>query len=127
MAVQYWVVGGEYTDTSFSRISGGAEETRLGPFAGEEEAHEVWSGQSMAAVDNCLVRFRIERTEAGEDGAYWVIGGTYADTGFRTLAKGCQEDRIGPFDNYDEALNAWRGKAWATVDDGFTRYRIERA
>ncbi len=27
---------------------------------------------------------------------------------------------------YDAALEAWRGKAWATADDGHVRFRIER-
>ena len=124
MSEQYWVVGGEYTDTSFTEIAGGKPEQRHGPYATADAARTAWAALSMAAVDDAHTRYRIER-EGGEE--YWVVGGTYTDTDFTTLQDGCAEERLGPFNDYDQAMDTWRGKAWATVDDGFVRYRIEQA
>lgn len=56
--------------------------------------------------------------------AFWVIGGEYADTEFRTLAKGRTEERIGPFATFEEARGAWSARAFATVDDCHSRFRI---
>ncbi|BBK39591.1 hypothetical protein STAQ_46690 [Allostella sp. ATCC 35155] len=56
--------------------------------------------------------------------AFWVIGGEYADTEFRTLAKGRTEERIGPFATWEEARSAWSARAFATVDDCHSRFRI---
>ncbi len=124
MAEKYWVVGGTYTDTKFTKFVDGESERRFGPYDSEEEAREMWAGVSMAAVDDCHVRYRIVR----EGGAsFWVVGGQYADTQFRKLARGATEERLGPFAKYADAMEVWRGKAWATVDDGFSRYRIEEA
>ncbi|MHA1563782.1 MAG: DUF4170 domain-containing protein [Alphaproteobacteria bacterium] len=122
MADMFWVVGGEYADTSFTKIVGNGQETREGPFGDIAEARTVWKGLSMASVDNAHVRYRIER-EGAE--AFWVIGGTYTDTDFATIAAGLSEERLGPYDSRKEAMDVWRGKAWASVDDGFVRYRIE--
>ncbi len=122
MVDMFWVVGGEYADTSFTKIAGDGQETREGPYGDIEEARTVWKGLSMASVDNAHIRYRIER-EGAE--AFWVIGGTYTDTDFATLAAGLSEERLGPFPSRKEAMDVWRGKAWASVDDGFVRYRIE--
>ncbi len=122
MADKFWVVGGEYTDTSFSEIVGGGAETREGPFESIEAARLAWSGLSMAQVDNAHARYRIECDGAE---AYWVIGGTYTDTDFTTIIDGLNEERFGPYDSRGEAMDVWRGKAWSTVDEGYVRYRIE--
>jgi hypothetical protein len=124
MTEQYWVVGGAYADTKFTRLAKGEQERRFGPYASEDEAREMWSGLSMAAVDDCHVRYSIQREGCA---AYWVVGGKYADTKFLKLARGAAEERFGPFDKYDDAMSVWRGKAWASVDDSFSRYRIEEA
>lgn len=124
MTEQYWVVGGVYADTKFSKPAKGEQERRFGPYDSEEEAREMWSGLSMAAVDDCHARYRIVQEGCA---AYWVVGGKYADTNFRKLARGANEERLGPFAKYEEAMAVWRGKAWATVDDSFFRYRIEEA
>ena len=124
MTQQFWVVGGAYTDTKFTRLANGETERRFGPYASEDEAREMWSGLSMAAVDDCHVRYRIESEGCA---AYWVVGGQYADTQFREFVRGATEERFGPFAKYADAMEVWRGKAWATVDDGFSRYRIEEA
>lgn len=124
MTQQYWVVGGAYSDTKFTEFAKGEQERRFGPFESEDEAREMWSGLSMAAVDDCHVRYQIV-CEGGS--SFWVVGGQYADTQFRKLARGASEERFGPFTKYTDAMEVWRGKAWATVDDGFARYRIEEA
>ena len=55
---------------------------------------------------------------------YWVVGGEYADTKFKKIAGGGKETRIGPFESYAAAKDAWQAKAWATVDSANTRYQI---
>ena len=61
MAENYWVVGGAYADTKFTKLAIGEQERRFGPYTTEDEAREIWSGLSMAAVDDCHVRYRIEK------------------------------------------------------------------
>jgi hypothetical protein len=122
----FWVIGGEYTDTSFAEIAGGGAETRLGPFAIYEEAKLEWARRAWASVDDAHVRWRIEEEGAEEAGAYWVVGGEYADTAFSLPAPGTSEQRFGPFATYEEAKAEWARRAWATVDDAHTRFRIER-
>ncbi|MCW5773526.1 MAG: DUF4170 domain-containing protein [Rhodospirillaceae bacterium] len=119
---RFWVVGGEYESTDFRRIAGGAEEDRHGPYSSLAAAREKWASLAMATVDNAHVRYRIEKEDAG---AYWVIGGHYADASFTHFAPGAEE-RLGPFKTEREALDVWRGKAWETVDDALARYHIER-
>lgn len=123
MAEKYWVVGGAYTDTSFTEIAGGGAEERHGPHATADAARRKWAALSMAAVDDAHARYRVVR-EGGEE--FWVVGGAYTDTDFRTIAQGGAEERIGPFATYEKALEVWRSTAWATVDDGYVRYRIEQ-
>lgn len=57
-------------------------------------------------------------------GAYWVVGGEYADTRFVDFAPGKREERYGPFATYREAYEAWAARARATIDDATVRYRI---
>jgi hypothetical protein len=56
---------------------------------------------------------------------YYVIGGEYADTSFRTLVKPAPTD--GPFERYEDAYTAWRGRAIATIDLAYVRFRIVRS
>ena len=56
MAEQYYVVGGEYADTTFTQIAPGHVEERFGPFA-EREAHECWRALTGKTVDNAMVRY----------------------------------------------------------------------
>ncbi len=123
MSERYWVVGGEYTDTSFTEIANGGGEVRHGPFGAYEAAREKWASLSWAAVDDAHVRYRIEK--AGSE-KYWVVGGIYTDTSFRATVDGAAEERLGPFASYDQALTAWRGRAWSTVDNAHARFRIEK-
>jgi hypothetical protein len=60
-AHEYWVVGGRYADTGFSRMAGGGAEERLGPFKSEHEALDVWRAKAWQTVDDALARYRIER------------------------------------------------------------------
>ena len=120
---RFWVCGGEYADTTFTTLAGGAEELRLGPFESYARARAEWRARAMATADNAHVRFRIEK-EGGE--SYWVVGGVYTDTGFATIVEGREEDRLGPFESYAEARDIWRARAMATADDAHARYRIER-
>ncbi len=57
---------------------------------------------------------------------YWVVGGVYTGTSFSTIAGGHGEERHGPFTTYQDALEEWHARAWATVDDCNARYRIEK-
>lgn len=56
--------------------------------------------------------------------SFWVIGGEYADTSFKTLAPGAREERHGPFATYGEAHDVWQVRARATIDDALIRFRI---
>jgi hypothetical protein len=55
----YWVIGGEYTDLSFTKLARGAQEERHGPFATYKEAYQVWQSRARATIDDAMVRFRI--------------------------------------------------------------------
>lgn len=124
---RYWVVGGEYRDTSFTAFAPGKAEERLGPFATYDEALKAWAGRAWATVDDAHSRYSILTEESGAAAAtrYWVVGGEYADTTFTRPAPGKTLERLGPFATPEEAHKAWAGRAWATVDDAHTRYRIE--
>ena len=124
MSEDFWVVGGRYEDTTFAKVAGGGAECRYGPYPTLVEARGRWAALSMAGVDDAHVRYRIERAGGA---SFWVIGGTYESTDFRRTANGSPEERLGPFDCRETAMDVWRAKAWATVDDGFVRYRIESA
>ena len=56
--------------------------------------------------------------------SFWVVGGEYTNTSFREVVPGKKEERLGPFATYDQAMEAWSARAWATVDDCNSRYHI---
>lgn len=60
--LQFWVVGGEYTDTHFHDSLGPGEEW-IGPFQEYEEAKKAWAKKAWQSVDECYVRYRIERID----------------------------------------------------------------
>ena len=64
---RFWVVGGEYADSSFERLAKGASEERHGPFMSYEEAYATWQARARATIDDALVRFRI--VEEGQPAA----------------------------------------------------------
>ncbi|HEX2890860.1 DUF4170 domain-containing protein [Vineibacter terrae] len=126
---RFWVVGGEYSDTSFTSFAPGKVEIRLGPYGSYDEALKAWSGRAWATVDDAHSRYSIV-TEESDTGAapatrYWVVGGEYADATFTVPAPGKTLERLGPFATQEQAQKAWAGRAWATVDDAMCRYRIE--
>ena len=120
---RFWVLGGEYTDTSFSHLMGDGAPERYGPFDRYAEARAVWRAKAMETADASLYRFSIEEEDAT---AYWVAGASYTNTAFKETVGGVPEERLGPFASYDEAFDTWRARAMATVDDAHARYRIER-
>ena len=66
MMARYWVIGGEYADTSFERLAEGSREERLGPFSSYDDAYDTWRSRARATVDDALIRFRIiEEPPAG--------------------------------------------------------------
>ena len=56
---QYWVVGGEYTDTRCHNTVG-RDETWIGPFDSYDAAMAEWSKHAWHTVDDCHTRYRIE-------------------------------------------------------------------
>ncbi len=54
--------------------------------------------------------------------AYFVVGGKYEDTTFRTLREAAPVS--GPFETYADAYVAWRELAMRTVDDAHARFQI---
>jgi hypothetical protein len=125
MASRFWVIGGDYLDDAFTQIQEGTAEEKLGPFDSYPEALEKWQDRSFATMDNCSRRYRIveeARTEPVK--RFWVIGGDYADQGFKELLPGAQEERLGPFESYKDAHEAWQDRSFATMDNCARRYRI---
>ena len=119
----YWVIGGKYTDTSFTLIDGGDAEEKVGPFRDYETAKSIWGKLAWQHVDDAHVRYRILHEEATE---FWLVGGVYKSTDFTETVDGSPETKIGPFATYEEAKKLWQQKAWATVDDAHSRWRIEK-
>jgi hypothetical protein len=63
--MRYWVVGGEYRDTSFTSFAPGAREERYGPYASYREAYAAWSARARATIDDATIRYRIRADEEG--------------------------------------------------------------
>ena len=122
MSGKFYVIGGEYADTSFAAIAPGQTEERFGPFE-EQEARAVWRAMTSKSVDNALIRYRI-RAESEMMGDVWfVAGGEYADTGFHKLAEGQTLETYGPLPR-QEALAVWRALTSKSVDNAMVRYNI---
>ncbi|ABC22556.1 DUF4170 domain-containing protein [Rhodospirillum rubrum] len=118
----YWVVGGEYADTSFSALVEGTPEERFGPFT-ESGAHECWRALTGKTVDNAMVRYFVRNEDDRQGKAFFVVGGEYAGTDFKTMAEGHSVERYGPFEK-QEAMIFWRGITSQTVDSALHRYDI---
>jgi len=123
MARTYYVVGGEYADTTFTTLAPGQSEETFGPFE-EREAHECWRALTGKTVDNAMVRYFI-RENGGEigEGRWYVVGGEYTGTDFTTIAAGRRPEVLGPFDR-QTALETWRGLTGRTVDSALTRFDL---
>lgn len=119
---KYFVVGGEYADTSFTQIAAGEQEQSFGPFS-EKDAHDFWRSITGRTVDNAMVRYRIRPDAALAGKSYYVVGGEYADTSFSRIADGKTLQVHGPFTR-PEALDHWRAITGKTVDCAMTRYDI---
>ncbi len=121
--MSYWVIGGTYTDTTFTHIVGGDAEQKIGPFPDYDTAKTVWAKLAWENVDDAHTRYRILHEAADE---FWVVGGAYSSTDFKEMANGGEEERIGPFETYEAAKAVWQRKAWESVDDAHVRYRIDK-
>lgn len=55
---------------------------------------------------------------------FLVFGGTLQDTRENLLADPSKADLVGIYPTYDEALNVWRAKSQANVDDAYMRYFV---
>ncbi len=61
MTKQYWVIGGEYEDTSFSRIR---DARAMGPFPTYGQALSVWREMSIETRPRANTRFTIAENAA---------------------------------------------------------------
>ena len=124
----YWVGGGVYEDTEFTKIARGGAVEWLGPYDDYEKARAVWAKRSWDTVDDVNARYYIkqEPSEAElAEAAYWVVGGTYTDTSFTTVEHPAGECWYGPFTDYEDAKAEWAKRSWGSVDDAYVRYRID--
>ena len=42
----FWVIGGEYTDTTFTKLIAGKKKEKYGPFRTYDQAFAIWSEKS---------------------------------------------------------------------------------
>lgn len=59
---QFWVVGGEFSDTRFHEALTPGEEW-IGPFEDYESARREWAKRAWPKVDDCHNRYRIEKLD----------------------------------------------------------------
>lgn len=121
---KFYVIGGEYTDSSFSRPVEGQPLETYGPFS-EDEAKTFWRDITGRTVDNAMVRYVVKADDQIGGDNFYVVGGEYADTTFTVLADGKAKSVYGPFTR-EEALSFWRGITSQTVDSCLHRYDIQR-
>ena len=65
--MSFYVVGGQYEDTTFLRLI--RRDPPSGPFDTYEEALESWSGRARATIDIATVRYWIVEADAAPEGA----------------------------------------------------------
>lgn len=58
--VAYYVVGGEYSDTTFRKLVKPAPVA--GPFESYVQAYEAWRSRSLEMIDQAYARFQIVQT-----------------------------------------------------------------
>ena len=122
-AQKYYVVGGEYADTSFTTPAQGSQLETRGPFS-EREAKVCWRDLTGRTVDNAMVRYFLRSEDQLSGKSYWVVGGEYADSSFTKMQAGKELEVYGPFDKWEAALGFWRGMTSKSVDDALVRYDI---
>lgn len=61
----YWVIGGEYADTSFRRLNGSPAEV-LGPFENYSDALRTWEARTRDSMPSGLTRYTIAASSAGQ-------------------------------------------------------------
>jgi hypothetical protein len=119
----FYVVGGEFADTTFQNIGPGKTEERYGPF-NEKEALDVWRSLTGRTVDNALIRYFVKQDETQVAAKTWyVVGGEYSDTHFQTLSPNAKLQVYGPFAR-QEAMDYWRNMTGKTIDSAVTRFEI---
>jgi hypothetical protein len=122
MKKSYYVIGGEYADTSFTKPAAGTELEKHGPYT-EVEAHNFWRSITGQTVDNAMVRYVVKNEDELPDQQFYVVGGEYKDTGFTIMADGREFEVYGPFQK-QQALDFWRGLTSQTIDSATHRYDI---
>lgn len=63
-SLQFWVIGGEFEDTSFRRLADGRAEA-LGPFDSYDDAFRTWRQRSDRTRSAAHVRYTITANPAG--------------------------------------------------------------
>lgn len=119
---KFYVVGGEFADTSFTKPAPGTDLETHGPYS-RQDAHDVWRSLTGKTVDNAMVRYFVKAAEDVGGANYYVVGGEYADTTFTKMAEGKSLESYGPFERR-QAMDFWRGITSQTVDSALHRYDI---
>jgi len=57
---KYIVVGGVFTDTTFSEFKDGSNGEKYGPYNSYTDALIMWNAKSWSDVDNCHSRYTIK-------------------------------------------------------------------
>ena len=58
MRTQFWVIGGEYSNSSFDKLSDGAGRA-LGPYENYEQAETVWREETSRSRHEAFTRYTI--------------------------------------------------------------------
>jgi len=58
MDTRFWVVGGEYTDTSFNELVSGSERV-MGPYGDRDAALLAWRRVAEETRGDCYARFTV--------------------------------------------------------------------
>lgn len=118
---QFYVIGGEYADTSFTTPLGTLE--THGPYP-LEEAQRIWRAKTGQTVDNAMVRYFVKAADEISGDNYYVVGGEYADAAFSKIADGKSLEVHGPYDR-QKATEVWRSLTSQSIDSCLHRYDIE--
>jgi hypothetical protein len=68
MPERFWIIGGEFRDTSFAELVAGTERL-LGPYANRDAALRAWRGLADETKSLCTARFTVV-AEAGTRAAH---------------------------------------------------------